>query len=99
MQRDDIGIALAHYSHTGGCHSCLGLVDAIENLGFMEDGRLLRIEVLGLTVPYDAATERYAFSIDIVYGKHDPLIEPVPELATVAYDHIRLNHLRWLESK
>ena len=52
----------------------------------MEDGRLRSVEVLGLALPHDTATKRYAAPLQIVHGKHHALEEAVDEISAFVHE-------------
>ena len=99
VQRDYVGVALHDDRGARGRHGRLRLVEAVEHVRLVEEGRLLRVEVFRLAVADDATAERYALALRIEYREHHAVVEPVVHTAVVAlHGDVGLNHLFVLEA-
>ena len=97
MQGDHIEIALHHHSAVLLANGVGGLVETEQMLAFLEQLRLWRIQILGLTAIQTPATETDHTALSVVNRNHHPMAETVVEtVSTLArYDQTsRLQELR-----
>ena len=96
---DDVGVALANDRRPRRGHRRLRLVEREQHAPFMEQRRLLGVEVFRLALADHATAEGDAAAGFVVDGEHHAIEESVPQMPIAACEgDVRLDHLVRLEA-
>lgn len=90
---DSIGVALDHDRLILGDDVLFSPVKAVEVAFLVKEGRLCRVQVLGLAIPRDSPAERDAAALLVEDGEHDAVKEAIREAAVPRDRDVGVDHL------